>query len=771
MKTNLFTPIRNDGRFITLALTSIFSLTSVNALAQLNEPGVLPYAESPAAAEEFLDPLLAFPDGLTALSSASTGALYSVDTTNGAATPLVNTNGSSSFVGLTFLAGTLYGSDLINYPGGTGGFDVGSIDDTGTISFLSNQNGSSNWHGLASGEAEGRMWSIDINNGNSLTEQFPDGTVNVVGSSSIQGRGMAYDDGNGILYATGGNGLYTVNTATGESTLVGPMDISTDGYAGLAFDECSGILYMTAGNSTSLYTLDTSTGSASLVGPTGSTQLDGLAWNGTCEQFDKVIVAGNDVDGVGGIDLAVEVGIETPASYDFTINYNQPDLPPVQIEDTVPAEWRVSGLVDDSLNCEVAQANKGKKDDKSATKLVCLPDSTQGSVTVLADARCHDSRNNKKCKPTSCGALYLNNGAAAYEIDPDTGEPVVDDEGNRLPPLVETNSLCLVAVSDLNGGGIDYSGNGDEDGDGLLDHEEACGIGTDPCVGDSDGDGVSDFDEVASGCMDPLNPDTDGDTISDGDELAAGTDPCSADTDGDGYDDNVDNCPLEGPADPALGEILGEDGCLRQSQCSDGLDNEPDGNTDFPDDASCDDILDDSEDTVDVADCSNGAVQLSIAPGGQAMVCDDPTNSTCEQDVETLCPANWHLCPVDTHNSRNDGWNYPVGNGINVVVGEIHCRTFGGAGHFTLGPYDGVTNLGEDTVNNCGYGSSRPSCTASYGCNETFVQALCCAPNPLCGNGVVDSPEEECDDGNSDETDACLNSCSLRTPANGIGCG
>lgn len=209
------------------------------------------------------------------------------------------------------------------------------------------------------------------------------------------------------------------------------------------------------------------------------------------EDFSKEIISGNDIDGQNGIDLAVEVGILTPAEYSFRINYKQPDLPPVQIEDTLPAEWRVNELIDDSLNCVFQSANK-KLNDKSATKLSCLPESTEGTVTVVAEARCHDNRKNKKCKPTSCGALYLNNGAAAFELDPDTGTPVLDDEGNRLPPLMETNSLCLVAVSDLNGGGIDYSGNGDEDGDGLLDHYEACEVGTDPCNMDSDGDGVND---------------------------------------------------------------------------------------------------------------------------------------------------------------------------------------------------------------------------------------------------------------------------------------
>jgi cysteine-rich repeat protein len=61
-----------------------------------------------------------------------------------------------------------------------------------------------------------------------------------------------------------------------------------------------------------------------------------------------------------------------------------------------------------------------------------------------------------------------------------------------------------------------------------------------------------------------------------------------------------------------------------------------------------------------------------------------------------------------------------------------------------------------------------------FGCNELSAQTLCCAPTPTCGNGVVDGVEEECDDGNFDETDDCLNSCSWRVPTAhgiaGVGC-
>lgn len=89
---------------------------------------------------------------------------------------------------------------------------------------------------------------------------------------------------------------------------------------------------------------------------------------------------------------------------------------------------------------------------------------------------------NGKFAPTSCGTLWLNDEAQAFEIDPLTGDPLVDQDGNWLPPIFESNTLCLAALEDVDGDGVIIrDGTGDEDGDGLSDVHEACELFSDPC--------------------------------------------------------------------------------------------------------------------------------------------------------------------------------------------------------------------------------------------------------------------------------------------------
>ena len=297
-------------------------------------------------------------------------------------------------------------------------------------------------------------------------------------------------------------------------------------------------------------------------------------------------------------------------------------------------------------------------------------------------------------------------------------------------------------------------------GDGVVEGDESCDDGGESAECDADCSpaecGDATVNQSAGEACDDGNDDDTDDCVA-GCQLAScgdglvqeGVEDCD-----DGNDDDTDDC-VEGCAAASCGDGFTQEGV---EECDDG------------DDVDDDECANDC--TLPPALCQNGSLQLGVAPGGAMMVCDDPNDATCEQDLEQLCPPTWHLCTYTEYNARNDGWNYPVGGGT-IVVGEIYCRQNSGAGHFTLGGGN-VTNLGQDTGMDCYHGSSRDSCPSNYGCNEQQDQALCCAPSPSCGDGQVNDPEEQCDDGNMDESDECLNSCAWRVPANhglnGVNC-
>jgi len=83
------------------------------------------------------------------------------------------------------------------------------------------------------------------------------GVVTTLGTGDgIDGRGMAFDDFKDILYATDNSGgLYTVNTATETSTLIGDMGLgSSVNRIGSAYDKDPCILYANNGSVGNLYT-------------------------------------------------------------------------------------------------------------------------------------------------------------------------------------------------------------------------------------------------------------------------------------------------------------------------------------------------------------------------------------------------------------------------------------------------------------------------------------------------------------------------------------
>jgi len=225
----------------------------------------------------------------------------------------------------------------------------------------------------------------------------------------------------------------------------------------------------------------------------------------------------------GFIDRVVEVGQTSSTAYEFTIIMLNEQGIPVRIRDTVPAEWEcdpnLANCIDESDGFALATKN-GKKL-KGATKIVWEPCAAEGGdaprdqealcptigdAVVSVKTRASHGPGNNKFSPTSCGALVLNDGAFALELDPDTGLPVHRcGGGDSTADLCDSDSfaacgynqgecqtvqlavspgLCLAAVTDLNGGGVVPDGSGDEDGDGVSDYEEACVLDRDPCTPD-----------------------------------------------------------------------------------------------------------------------------------------------------------------------------------------------------------------------------------------------------------------------------------------------
>lgn len=195
----------------------------------------------------------------------------------------------------------------------------------------------------------------------------------------------------------------------------------------------------------------------------------------------------------------------TSTACSFSISYNNPGVPAI-IKDTVPAEWEVTNAddIEAATDCTVNPANKGKKANRSATKIVC---SETESLDITVELETRESPSTKKhdnkidkFKPTSCGVLGINDGAHAID-------PVTEDV------IASTLGLSTLATDPE-----------DVDCDGLTNDEEIA-LGTDPNNPDSDADGLLDGEEVNTHGTDPLNPDTDSDGVSDGDEVTNGTNP------------------------------------------------------------------------------------------------------------------------------------------------------------------------------------------------------------------------------------------------------
>ena len=226
----------------------------------------------------------------------------------------------------------------------------------------------------------------------------------------------------------------------------------------------------------------------------------GLA-NADHELTDSTILSKSIVD--CPTDIEVRQTISTACS--FSISYTGV---PAIILDTVPAEWAVTDVVETDGECTVTSANKGKKADRSATKIVCseteLLNVTFQLQTRESPSTVKHADKDDKFKPTSCDPLFaINDGAHA--IDPVTEEVIASTLGLSTDATDPEDLDCDGLTNDEEIALETDPNNPDNDADGLLDGEEVNTHGTDPNDPDSDADGVSDGDEVTNG-TDPTDP-------------------------------------------------------------------------------------------------------------------------------------------------------------------------------------------------------------------------------------------------------------------------
>jgi len=215
--------------------------------------------------------------GLIGISASAPSVVYSIDSATGTATPLVSTTFESAIVGLEYLNGTVYVSDIkIGDDYHFGSIDLG----TGAFTPINVPGGSLGWYSLAGDPVAGVLYAVDGSGNPKLVSVTPGGVVTDIGPTDgpVPMAGLAFDSLNGILYGAGDGDLYTFNLSTGSATLVGSTGLGFNVNAGLAYDAATGTLYLNSAETNSLYSVNAGTGLATLIGPNLQSGIEGLAF-------------------------------------------------------------------------------------------------------------------------------------------------------------------------------------------------------------------------------------------------------------------------------------------------------------------------------------------------------------------------------------------------------------------------------------------------------------------------------------------------------------
>ena len=184
--------------------------------------------------------------------------------------------------------------------------------------------------------------------------------------------------------------------------------------------------------------------------------------------------------------------------------------------------------------------------------------------------------------------------------------------------------------------------------------------------------------------------------------------------------------------------------------------------------------------TVTATDAASNSATTSIDFTSDTDECADgtdncDTNATCSNTVASFtctCDSGWTGDGVTCADVDEcaDGTNNCDDTAICTnTPGSFMCACDVG----WMG--DGLTCSDIDEcaagTDNCDVNASCANTTGGFDCTCNtgfFGDGVTCTMNPECGNGVVDQASEECDDGNDDDTDGCLNDCTLARCGDGV---
>lgn len=184
--------------------------------------------------------------------------------------------------------------------------------------------------------------------------------------------------------------------------------------------------------------------------PSDDTPIDGFAISLLREDhkiLGKTLISGPE---------EVGINLPEPTQYTFEITYSNPNTNiPVRIVDTVPAEFDIISLETITGTASYFETAKGASAKKIEWDLPAGTGTATLTITIQTVESPGSNKKNPRFKPTSCGSLLLNDGARAFEVDPQTGAlveiQVVDAQTGEtvlVPVLVAgpSNPLVVEAI-------------------------------------------------------------------------------------------------------------------------------------------------------------------------------------------------------------------------------------------------------------------------------------------------------------------------------------